>query len=99
MECSVRRDLFTTPPPCPSPSPLPSPPRAPRRRGVRRAVRVDHVYARRRVELHVERRLLLLGALNHEFLPKPMFLPARTSLSKSMSLALHTISSSIDAKI
>jgi hypothetical protein len=44
-------NLFTIPPAGP-----PSPPRAPRRRGVRRAVQVDLVYARRRVELHVEAR-------------------------------------------
>lgn len=53
----------------PDPAP-PSPPRAPRRRGVRRrAVQVDHVYARRHVELHVERGAFCSRALNHEFLP------------------------------
>jgi hypothetical protein len=47
LEC-IQYNLFTIPPP--------SPPRAPRRRGVRRrAVQVDHVFARRHVELHVER--------------------------------------------
>jgi len=81
-------NLFTIPPAGP-----PSPPRAPRRRGVRRAVQVDHVYARRRVELHVEARAapFLPSRLNHEFLPHVKV--------SSMSLALHTIFLSIDAKI